>query len=178
MPSLTRNGCKNSIDQSFNSAPLVLSYASTTDKVMHFINIVDVLWCSTWSPYLLAPLVFRHLNSQSFLLSYGPWHQCFYPAVLDNNSLFSWGIFLMILIMSFPILLWSLKLMPYLLVGFWRLWLFNYPLSFTLTFPTLNPMDWHDTKGVPSLGFLRIHVQNSISIGWGSPKILSFHYGY
>ena len=84
----------------------------------------------------------------------------------------------MIIIMAFPILVWSLEMIPYLLAGFWRLWLFNYPLFFTLTFPTLIPMYWHETKGVPSFDVLRIHVQNFISIWWGNPKILTFHCGY
>ena len=84
----------------------------------------------------------------------------------------------MMLIMSFPILLWSFKLIPHLLVGFWRLWLFNYPLYFTLAFHTLNPMNLHETKVVPSLGVLIIHVQYFSSIRWGNPNILAFHCGY
>ena len=91
---------------------------------------------------------------------------------------FSWGSCLMMFIMSLPILLWSFKLIPYLLVGFWRLWLLNYPFSFSLTFPSLNPMDWHETKGVPSLGVLIIKIQYFNSIWWGNPKMLAFHYGY
>lgn len=42
------------------------------------------------------------------------------------------------------------KLLSFCLTGFWRRWLFNYPLTFTLTFPILKWMDWHGTKGVPS----------------------------
>ena len=95
---------------------------------------------------------------------------------------FDWLVFMrivfIILIMSFPILLWSFKVIPYLLVRFWRLWLFNYPLSFTLNFPILNPMYWHETKGFPSLGVIIIHVQYFISIQCGNPKLLAFQCRY
>ena len=43
------------------------------------------------------------------------------------------------------------KLLSFCLIGFWMCLLFNYPLTFTLTFPILKWMDWHGTKGVPSL---------------------------
>jgi hypothetical protein len=33
---------------------------------------------------------------------------------------------------------------------FWRWWLFNYRLTFTLNFPILNFLDWHGTKGFAS----------------------------
>ena len=66
----------------------------------------------------------------------------------------------MILIMSFPILLWSLKLIPDLFVGFWRLWLFNYPFSFTLDFTTLNRMDWYETCGIPSISVFIPYFQD------------------
>ena len=69
-------------------------------------------------------------------------------------GLFPWVLCFIMLIMSFPILLWSFKLIPYLLVRFWRLWLFNYPLYFTLDFPTLNLMDWHDTNEFHPLVYL------------------------
>ena len=68
--------------------------------------------------------------------------------------LLSWGFCFMILIMSFPILLWSFKPIPYLLVGFWMLWIFNYPLSFTLVFPTIPSFPpWIDMRlgGFPPL---------------------------
>jgi hypothetical protein len=42
------------------------------------------------------------------------------------------------------------KLLSFCLIGFWRWWLFNYPLNFTLTFPISNSMDLHGTKGVTS----------------------------
>ena len=93
-------------------------------------------------------------------------------------TFFSWGLFFMMLIMSFPILLWSFKMIRHLLVGLWRLWLFNYPLSFTLAFPTFNSIDWHDTERVPSLSVLTINVQYFNSIWWRNPKILAFQFGY
>ena len=42
------------------------------------------------------------------------------------------------------------KLLSFHLTRFWRRSLFNYPLTFTLTFHILTLMDWHGTKGVPS----------------------------
>jgi hypothetical protein len=43
------------------------------------------------------------------------------------------------------------KSLSFHLIGFWRLWLFNHTLTFTLPFPTLNSMYWHGTKGNTSL---------------------------
>ena len=42
------------------------------------------------------------------------------------------------------------KLLSFSLIGFWGLWLFNYPWTSTLTFPILKLLDWHGTKWVPS----------------------------
>ena len=68
------------------------------------------------------------------------------------------------------------KSLSFYLIGFWKLWLFNYPLNFTLILPTLNLMDWHGTKGIPSLDVLWAYVSNLNSIRWGNPKLLVCHY--
>lgn len=41
------------------------------------------------------------------------------------------------------------KLLSFHLIEFWRWWLFNYPLTFTINFPISRSIDWHGTKGVP-----------------------------
>ena len=74
-------------------------------------------------------------------------------------------------IMLLPMFLWSFGLIPCLLVGFLRLWPFNF-------FLTSNSMDCHETRGVPSLGILRIHVQVFNSIPCGNPKKLASYCGY
>ena len=84
----------------------------------------------------------------------------------------------MISIMLFPILLWSFKLIPHLLVRFWRLWLFDYPLSFTLEFPTKNFLDWHEKRGVTSISVLRTYFQYFNSIQYGNPELLAFQCKY
>ena len=53
------------------------------------------------------------------------------------------------LIMSRTIFPRSFKFIYFCLIGFWELWLFNYPFSFTLYFPTPNLMDWDETMGFP-----------------------------
>jgi hypothetical protein len=93
-------------------------------------------------------------------------------------GLFSWGMCFMMLIMSFPILLWSFKLIPYVLVGFWRLWLFDYRLSLTLVFTTLNLIDWYKTRGIPFISVSRTYVQYFSSIWWGNPKLLAFQWEF
>ena len=80
--------------------------------------------------------------------------------------------------MLVPIFLWIFRLIPCPLVGFLRLWPFNFHMSFTFDFLTLNPMDWHETKGVPSLGVLRTHVHVCNSASCGNPKILASYYEY
>ena len=84
----------------------------------------------------------------------------------------------MMFIISFPILLWSFKLIPCVLVKFWRLWLFNYSFYFTLVFPTLNIMDWHVTRVITSISISRTYVQYFISIRWGNPKLSGFQCGF
>ena len=68
----------------------------------------------------------------------------------------------MIPIMLLLIFLSNFRLIPCLLVGFLRLWPFNFHLSFTLYFPTLNLMDWHETKEIPSIGVLE-HMFNILA---------------
>ena len=65
------------------------------------------------------------------------------------------------------------KALCFHLIGFWRLWLFNYPLTFTLTFPILKSMYLHCNKGVPSLDVSWAYVSNLISICWGNRKLLA-----
>ena len=64
------------------------------------------------------------------------------------------------------------KSLSFCLIGFWRLWFFNYPFTFTITFPTLNSMDWHGIKGFPSLDVSWAYVSNINSIRWGNRKLL------
>ena len=64
------------------------------------------------------------------------------------------------------------KSISFQLNGFWESWLFNYPLTFILYFPTLNLVYWHGTKGVLSFDVSWTHVSNFSSIRWGNPKSL------
>ena len=126
--------------------------------------------------HLVLPLAFRKPPSWSTLQgSFHPIVGWFFLSTFIG--LFSCGLCFIILIMSFPILLWSFKMIPYLLVGFWTLWLFDYPLYFTLVFTTINLMDWHEMKVIPSIGVLRTYVQDFSSIRWGNPKLLAFQCG-
>ena len=54
---------------------------------------------------------------------------------------FSKGLCSMMLIMSRTIFPRIFKFISFRLIRFWELWLFNYPLDFTLYFPTLKLMD-------------------------------------
>jgi hypothetical protein len=61
---------------------------------------------------------------------------------------------------------------------FWELWLFNYPLTFTLYFPIINLMNWNWTKEVLSFDVSRTYVSNFSSIWFGNPKLLASYVGY
>ena len=126
--------------------------------------------------HLVLPLSFEKPPSWSTLQ--GSFHPIGWWLFIHMNCFFSWVLCYIMLIMSFPILLLSSMLILYLLVGFLRLWLFNYPLSFTLDFTTLNPMDWHYNMGVPSIVVSITYFQYFISIRWGSGKLLAFQCEY
>ena len=89
-------------------------------------------------------------------------------------GLFSWISCPVVFIMLVPIFLWSFKLISNVLFGFWRLWLFDYPFSFTLDFTTPNIMDYNETRVIPSISVSRTYVQYFSSILWGNPKLLAF----
>ena len=73
---------------------------------------------------------------------------------------------------SRTILLNISKFIYFCLIGFWKLWLFNYPLTFTLPFANLNLMDWHGTKLIPSFDVSWSYFSNLISICWGNTNLL------
>lgn len=81
-------------------------------------------------------------------------------------------------IMSKNILLRSFKFTSFQLIGFLEVWPFDYLLVFTLYFPTINTMDWYDTKGDPSFDVSRNYVSIFISIWWVNPKLLAFQCGF
>ena len=64
------------------------------------------------------------------------------------------------------------KSLSFRLIRFWESWLFNCPLNFILYFPTINLIDEHGTKEVPSLDVSSTYVSNLSSIHWGNPKLL------
>ena len=90
------------------------------------------------------------------------------------TDLFSQGLCSMMFIMSKTIIPRSFKFISFNLIGFLELWLFNYPLNFTLSFPTLSTMDWHDTKGSLSIRVSIRYIQYFSSIWWGNTKLLAF----
>ena len=111
-----------------------------------------------WNPLVCNfPLIIL-LTGSPFSPSEGWW---FLVILVD---LFSYGLCSMMLIMSRTILSRIFKFISFRLIGFWELWLFNYPFSFILNFPTPNLMDWHETKWVPSIGVSRTYVQYFSSI--------------
>ena len=85
---------------------------------------------------------------------------------------FSWGECHKMFIRSRIILQRIFKSLSFCLIGFWRPWLFNYPLTSTLNFPILFSMDWHGTKGVISLNVPWAYLSNCSSIRWDNPKLL------
>ena len=154
------------------------------------VQLVDgdyLLYPTCWSSKLVDDFI--PLSWDSFWWFSNFWVICFYPLLSGSLTIdptfkdpstpskvffFPQGLCFMVFIMSFPILLWIFKMIPYVLVEFWRLWLFDYPFSFTLVFPTQKLMNWHDTGGILSIGVSRTYVQYFSSIRWGSPNLLAF----
>ena len=83
-------------------------------------------------------------------------------------ELFSYVFCSMVLIMLRTILPSIFKFISSHSIGFWESWLFNYPLNFTLEFPTPNLIDWHEIRWVPltwdQVGSLRYCLKNLCSI--------------
>ena len=92
--------------------------------------------------------------------------------------LFSWGLCPNMFIISITILPRIFKFIYFCLIGFWESWLFNYPLNLTIYFPTINPMDWHGTNGVPSFYVSLTYMSNFSSIHSVNPKLLVCQAGY
>ena len=128
---------------------------------------INLFWVSTYTSE-----VFQLVCD---CLPYSPFQWTFYPnlRLLFFNSLmiiFSQGECPKMFMRSMIILPRISKSLSVRLIGFWRLWLFNYQLTFTLSFLTLNSMYWHGTKGIPSLDVSWAYFSNLISIRWGKPK--------
>jgi hypothetical protein len=87
--SLTQNGSTNNIEQSSNSAPLVLCHLSVLQIRSHTSSTLAV--CSfvalMLNPYLLVRLAIRDLNSQFFLYPMALNIITLYLVVLGTNSL-------------------------------------------------------------------------------------------
>ena len=65
------------------------------------------------------------------------------------------------IMMSIPILPRSFNCIPCHFIGFLGLWPFNYPLTFTLYFSTLNLMVWHEINWDISYDVSRTYVSIS-----------------
>ena len=72
----------------------------------------------------------------------------------------------------------NFKSISFYFIRFWEMWLFNYPLTFTLYFPTINLMSWHGTNGFLSFYVSRTFFSNFSSIWWGNPKLLARQVGF
>ena len=92
-------------------------------------------------------------------------------------AFFSWVWCPMVFIMLVLTLLWSFKMISYVLVGLWRLWIFDYPISLHLYFHTPNLVHWCERKGVPSISVSITYVQYFSLIWGGNPKLLAFQCG-
>ena len=130
---------------------------------------IELFWVSIY------PLEVLHLVCDC--LPYSPFQWPFHPNLglwflTSLMSFFSQGECPDMFMRSRSILPRIFKSLSFRLIGFWRLWLFKYPWNFTLSFPTLHSMDWHGTKGIPSLDFSWSYVSNINSICWGKPKLL------
>ena len=86
--SLTQNGSTNNIEQSSNSAPLVLCHLSVLQIRSRTSSTLAA--CSfgalTLNPYLLIQLVVHDLNNQFFLYPMVLCIIAIYPAVLSTNT--------------------------------------------------------------------------------------------
>ena len=78
--------------------------------------------------------------------------------------LFLYGLCDIIIIMSRIIPPRIFDFISFRLIRFWESWLFNYPFTLTLSFPTLKLMDWHVAKGFISFYVSRTYVSNFSSI--------------
>ena len=132
--------------------------------------------CSLLKPFDLSLAPQKPSNHSSLRGPFSPFKGCLLLVILTD--LFSLRLCAMIFIMLRTILPRIFKFIYFHLIGFWELWLFNYPLAFTLSFPTINPMDWHDTKGIPSIRVSRTYDQYFSSIWWGNPMLLAFQCRY
>ena len=133
--------------------------------------------CSLLNSFESLPILQR--SSNWFMIAYpiSPFQWPFHPKLglwfLTSLMIyFSQYAFPNIVMRSRSILPSTLKLLSFRLIRFWRHRLFNYPLTFTLYFPILNSLDWHGTKGVPSLDVSWAYVSNINSIRWVNPMLL------
>ena len=129
---------------------------------------IKLCWVST-NPSKVFQLVY-------YCLPYSPWKWPFHP---NLGLLFFTSLVSLVSQNECPNMFRrSRRILPRIfkslslhLIGFGRLWLFNYPLTFTLMFPTLNSMDWHGTKGVPYKDVSWAYVSNLSLIRLENPKL-------
>ena len=86
--SLTQNGSTNNIEQSSNSAPLVLCHMSVLQiRSLTSSTLAACPFCTlTLNPYLLVRLVIRDLNNQFFLYPVVLGIITLYPTILGTNT--------------------------------------------------------------------------------------------
>ena len=118
--------------------------------------------------HLVYHLPFKSLLTCSPFSPFKGWWFLFIIMGLFSELLLS-----MMLIMSITILTRIFKFIYFRLIGFWALWILNYPLTFTLSLPTLNLMDWHGTKRVLSFDVWITYFSIFISIRLGNPNLLT-----
>ena len=97
--------------------------------------IFELIWVSTY-PSKVFQLVYDYLP-------YSPFQWPFHPNLglwflTSLMRFFSQGEYPKMFMRLRSILPSIFKLLSFCLIGFWKLWLFNYPLTFTIHFPTLN----------------------------------------
>ena len=106
---------------------------------------IELFWVSTY-PLEVLPLVCDCLHYSRFQW---PFHPNLGLLFLTSLMRFvSQGYYSNMFIRSRTILPRIFKSLSFCLIGFWKLWFFNYPLNFTLPIFTLNLMVWHWKNGM------------------------------
>ena len=108
--------------------------------------IVELIWVITY-PLEFFQVVHHRLFFSPFQWPFSPFEGFWFLTFL--MSLLSHFFCSKMFVGSIIILPSIFKSISFCSIGFWESWLFNYPLTFILSFPTLKLMDWNGTKGVP-----------------------------
>jgi hypothetical protein len=97
---------------------------------------------SWWYDHCWIHLIW-HLPLRNLLTGspFSPFEGWFFFTIIINH--FSHVLCAIMLIMSRTTLPSIFKFISFCFIRFWELWLFNYLLTLTLYFPTLNLMHWH-----------------------------------